>query len=554
MKKKSVWARFVDKYGAVDADETTIDDTAARDTVVELGFKIANNLPISGGDIQKLPTKEYGRYYKIGMNRLGMAPSSVKTDLRDKDDTWKYPSSELFELDSKKAKPGDTKKMTKQILDVLAEHGYEAEPRGVDFGPRVAEYHLRLPAKKLVKLKKFMELETVLTQALGRGTIMIGITDRANGIVAVEVPHKVPVVLRLGEMIASEEYQESSSPLTVPLGRDASGNICLVDLHKLPHLLISGCTGSGKSVMLDALVTSLIYRNSPREVQLILIDPKRIQFHPYKDIPHLRAPIIVDIKETISALKFAVALMEQRYHILADRGMRNIDDYNGVVTDDDKMAYIVLVIDELADIMVTAGDEAETYIIRLCQMARAVGIHLVLATSRPSRQIIRDLMKANIPARMAFSVISKSDSLTILDQAGAERLLGKGDMLFQGPGEFGATRIQGAMVEDNEIAAITEYLREQQKPNYDAQVTTMPVFHEAVIKDTDPEPDDPLIEKAEKLVIESDSASAVLIQKKLKIGYARAALLVDALEERGLVGPADGAKPREVLVKEYHER
>jgi len=322
----------------------------------------------------------------------------------------------------------------------------------------------------------------------------------------------------------------------------------------MPHLLIAGATGSGKSVMINALLTSLLYRNSPNDLKLILVDPKRVELGLYNDVPHLLTPVIVEPEKCISALKWAVAEMERRYKLLASAGNRNIVEYNKV-RKDDKMPYIVIVIDELADLMVVASQDVETLIVRLAQMARAVGIHLVLATQRPSVNVITGIIKANIPARIAFSVVSQVDSRTIIDQMGADKLLGKGDMLFVSPDFIKPRRVQGVFVEEKETKLVTDFLREQRKPEYNDEVLTQKVnLHgkggagSGAGVGGDGEIDDDLFMDAADAVIKAGKASTSMLQRRLRIGYARAARLVDLLEEQGIVGPADGARPRDVLV------
>jgi S-DNA-T family DNA segregation ATPase FtsK/SpoIIIE len=335
------------------------------------------------------------------------------------------------------------------------------------------------------------------------------------------------------------------------LGRDVSGTPMSADLAKMPHMMIAGATGSGKSVMINALLTSLLYRNSPSDLKLILVDPKRVELGLYNDIPHLLTPVIVEPEKCISALKWAVGEMERRYKLLAEVGNRNIVEYNKAHKED-AMPYIVIVIDELADLMVLAAADVESLIVRLAQMARAVGIHLVLATQRPSVDVITGIIKANIPARLAFSVASQVDSRTILDQMGAEKLLGKGDMLFASPEFIKPRRIQGVFLDEKETKAITDYLRQARAPQYNdevlAQKVTLGKGGGGGGGGDYGEPDDDMFDEAAEAVFRAGKASASMLQRRLRVGYARAARLLDLLEERGIIGPADGARPRDVLI------
>jgi DNA segregation ATPase FtsK/SpoIIIE, S-DNA-T family len=324
----------------------------------------------------------------------------------------------------------------------------------------------------------------------------------------------------------------------------------------MPHMLIAGATGSGKSGMINSLLTSLLYRSSPNDLKLILVDPKRVELGLYNDIPHLLTPVIVEPEKCISALKWAVAEMERRYKLLAEVGNRNIVEYNKAHPDE-AMPYIVVIIDEMADLMVLAAADVEALIVRLAQMARAIGIHLVLATQRPSVDVITGIIKANIPARLAFSVASQVDSRTILDQMGAEKLLGKGDMLFMSPEFMKPRRIQGAWVDEKEVKAVTDYLRSVREPQYNDEVLAQKV---SIGKGGGGggggdmgEPDDDMFAEAAEAVFRAGKASASMLQRRLRIGYARAARLLDLLEERGIIGPADGARPRDVLISDLSQ-
>ena len=387
--------------------------------------------------------------------------------------------------------------------------------------------------------------------------------------VGIEVPNQKAADVRLRSIISSPQWTKSGEPLPFAIGKDISGHAVIGELNKMPHLLIAGQTGSGKSVMINTLLTSLLYRNSPSKMKLILVDPKQVEMAPYEDIPHLITPVITQPEKTISALKWAVNEMERRYSLLAEHKIRDIKTYNEMiqrgakkvtVKDEDghaqqhnegEMPYIVIVIDELADLMMAAARDVEALIVRIAQKARAVGIHLVLATQRPSVDVITGLIKANVPARIAFTVASQVDSRTILDQVGAEKLLGQGDMLMQTPSMGKPVRIQGAWVTDQEVMKITDHLREQSPPQYNEEVISQPVQINGkggVVMDFDGGGDDDMYRDAVRVVIEGGKASASLLQRRLRVGYARAARLIEQMEEQGIIGPADGARPRDVLV------
>jgi S-DNA-T family DNA segregation ATPase FtsK/SpoIIIE len=350
--------------------------------------------------------------------------------------------------------------------------------------------------------------------------------------------------------------KNKKSNLTIVLGKDVAGEPWVADLGKMPHLLVAGATGSGKTVCLNSIIISLLYQNSPDELKFILVDPKRVELPVYNGIPYLYTPVITEVPKIVNALKWAIIEMDRRFEKLSKLGARNIDVYNhklsesSVKDSEEKMPYIVIIIDELADLMTAAGSEVEACIIRLAQMARAVGIHLIVATQRPSVDVITGLIKANITSRIAFAVASQTDSRTILDVAGAEKLLGRGDMLFISSELSKPKRLQGALVTDEEIKRVVEFIEDSyEEPEYDETVierSAANVFYgggNGVLGD-----DDPLLPEAKDTIMRAGKASASLLQRRLKIGYARAARLLDLLEEQGIIGPADGAKPREILV------
>lgn len=465
------------------------------------------------------------------------------------DPDWVFPSLELLNKKQDKADAGDIEGIAAIIKDTMKDFNINVEMEGANVGPRVTQYTLRPPAG--VRLTKITALENNLALNLAATSIRMEAPIPGKRAVGIEVPNAKAATVRLHGILESGEWKQTSSPLSFAIGRDIAGQAVVGPLDKMPHLLIAGATGSGKSIMINTLLTSLLYRNSPADMKLILVDPKRVELTPYHDIPHLITPVIVEPEKCISALKWAVAEMERRYSALAEVGKRNILEYNKLKKEEG-MPYIVIVIDELSDLMMIAARDVEALIVRLAQKARAVGIHLVLATQRPSVDVITGLIKANVPARLAFTVSSQVDSRTIIDQAGAEKLLGQGDMLMLTPEMSKPKRIQGAFVDDKEVHGITNALREARAPEYDDEVVAQPVQlggkGGVVGGSGDSSSDDAIYEEAVQVVIDSGKASASLLQRRLRVGYARAARLIESMEEQGIIGAADGARPREVLI------
>ncbi|MGC9048912.1 MAG: DNA translocase FtsK [Patescibacteria group bacterium] len=449
---------------------------------------------------------------------------------------------DLLEISSTKPNSGDIKANKLTIQKTLENFGILVEMGEVKIGPTVTQYTLK-PADG-VKLSQITSLHNDLALALAAHPIRIEAPIPGQSLVGIEVPNQQIAVVRLREILESEEFKKRKSNLTIGLGKDVAGNIWLADLGKMPHLLVAGATGSGKTVMLNSIIITLLYQNSPDDLKFILVDPKRVELPLYNDLPHLLAPVITDVQKTINALKWALMEMERRFDLMAENKKRDIESFNRDMIE--KLPYIVIVIDELADLMVAAPQEMETCIIRLAQMARATGIHLVLATQRPSVDIITGLIKANITSRIAFSVASMTDSRTILDFSGAEKLLGRGDMLFVSPELSKPKRLQGAYVSDQEIKRVVEYLRNIKEPSYQLEI----LEKQYETEDLGELADDELLSQAREVVIQAGRASASLLQRRLRVGYARAARLLDLLEKEGTIGPADGAKPREVLKKE----
>ncbi|HPN81498.1 MAG TPA: DNA translocase FtsK 4TM domain-containing protein [bacterium] len=448
-------------------------------------------------------------------------------------------------LTARSGKPtsGDIKSNQEIIRKTLANFGIATEMSEVNVGPTVTQYTLR-PADG-VKLSRITNLNSDLALALAAHPIRIEAPIPGRSLVGLEIPNQMAARVTMNELLSGKEFKSRQNNLLIALGKDVSGKPTFAPLDRMPHLLIAGATGSGKSVCINSIIVSLLYQNSPDELKFILVDPKRVELPIYNGIPYLLTPVITDVKKTINALKWTVSEMDRRFDLLSRAGRRNIAAYNQSTSD--KLPYIVFVIDELADLMSTAANDVEGGIVRLAQMARAVGIHLILATQRPSVEVITGLIKANVPARIAFSVASLIDSRTILDNSGAEKLVGRGDMLYLGPEVAKPKRIQGVFLSDKEIKNVVDYIKNQGEAEYIEEIVTKPGgpgwsaggFSEDA---------DPLLGEAQEIIRESGKASASLFQRRLKIGYARAARLLDLLEEQGIVGPADGAKPREVFL------
>lgn len=465
------------------------------------------------------------------------------------DPNWKFPPLSLLNDAFGKPTSGDIRSKAAIIQKTLSNFGIPVEMSDVSIGPTVTQYTLK-PLEG-VKLSRITALQNDLALALAAHPIRIEAPIPGKSLVGIEVPNEKIAVVRLRELLDTPEWRDTKSKLAVPLGRDVAGNPIIIDIDKMPHLLIAGATGSGKSVCLNSILISLLYRNPPADLKIILVDPKRVEMSSYNDIPHLLTPVLTDIHKTINALKWCVAEMDRRYKLLQAAGKVNIKSYNAV-HQSERLPYIIVAIDELADLMATALNDVEGAIVRLAQMARAVGIHLLVSTQRPSVNVITGLIKANITSRIAFSVASQIDSRTIIDMQGAEKLLGNGDLLFVTATASKPRRVQGELVEETEIKRVTEYLRRQGQPDYNEDVPEKDQKSgglPGLIGSGEEEIDDDLFNAAKEEVIRMGKGSASLLQRRLRIGYARAARLLDILEEKGIVGPPDGSKPREVLVK-----
>ena len=470
------------------------------------------------------------------------------------DPDWKFPGLDLLDHRQDKADAGDVQANAETIKDTFANFNIDVEMEGANVGPRVTQYTMKPPAN--VKLTKITALENNLALDLAAHSIRMEAPIPGKRAVGIEVPNVKAATVRLSSIFSSQEWQDIKGPLGFAIGKDISGKPVVADLDRMPHLLVAGQTGSGKSVMINTILTSLLYRNSPSDLKLILVDPKQVELKPYDGIPHLLTPVITEPEKCISALKWAVAEMERRYSALAEAGKRNIGEYNAS-KQEAGMPYIVIVIDELADLMMMAARDVESLVVRVAQKARAVGIHLILATQRPSVDVITGLIKANVPARIAFTTASQVDSRTIIDQIGAEKLLGQGDMLLLTADMPKPKRVQGAFIDVPETSKVTDFLRMQRPPQYDDEVISQPVQLNGkggVVADIGSgDVDDDMFKDAVRCVIDGRKASTSLLQRRLRIGYGRAARLIEAMEEQGIVGPADGARPREVLVSSLDE-
>lgn len=478
---------------------------------------------------------------------------TVITNVAGQARVWKYPPLNLLsEKGGAPADRGDVKKNASVIEKTLESFGIQANVAEVNGGPAVTQYALNIAAgTKITKIAN-LQHDIALALATRTGTVRIEAPIPGKSLVGIEVPNHTLETVTLKSLLASEEMLKHKSRLAVALGRDTASNPMVVDIDKMPHCLIAGTTGSGKSILINSFICSLIFRNSPEQLKLILVDPKRVELTNYNGIPHLLAPVIVEPDKILSALKWAMAEMDRRYKLFQSVGVRNIQGYNEM-SGFQAIPYIVILIDELADLMMFAPVEVEDAITRIAQLARATGIHLVVATQRPSVDVITGLIKANIPCRIAFNVASLMDSRVIIDQPGAEKLLGRGDMLFLPPDASKPMRIQGVLTTDPDIKSITEFLRNSGiEPQFNAEVTEMPIGKVGGKGGNSGEQDD-LFEEAVRTVCQYDRASASLLQRRLRVGYARAARILDELESAGIVGMGDGAKPRDVLVRNADE-
>ncbi|KKR78100.1 MAG: translocase FtsK protein [Candidatus Nomurabacteria bacterium GW2011_GWA2_40_9] len=566
-KKKENKAEYVDE--SKEEDETS-------PLLVEEG--------VGGGDYKKkspprpldTPPQKGGDEDEIEFKKLKAKSYNLNTN-------YVPPPLSLLEEDKGKPNTGDVKANANIIKRTLQNFGIEVEMDEITVGPTVTRYALK-PAEG-VKLSRIIGLQSDLALALAAHPIRIEAPIPGKSLVGIEIPNKSKSTVGLATLLADSNFQNSPKPLTIALGRSISGRASFGNLAKMPHCLVAGTTGSGKSVTIHSIITSLLYRNGPDDLKFIMVDPKRVELTLYKNIPHLLTPVITEAKKTILALKWAAKEMDRRYDILESESVRDVESYHNNVYNKftspprplgtppsqgeknapDRMPYIVIVIDELADIMSAYPRELESAIVRLAQMSRAVGIHLILSTQRPEVNIITGLIKANIPARIALKVSSQIDSRTILDAGGAEKLLGAGDMLYSS-GDAQPERLQSAFISESEVKKVVKYLSDAYKDEIGDEISLTSgsisadksIFEstldlDAFAQHDSAESDDELYEEARIAVMEAGKASTSYLQRKLKLGYARAARLMDTLEERRIIGPGDGAKPREVLEKITHD-
>lgn len=563
-----VWEMIKTDRSEDDKNRSVMKQAAKRDSGDKLGdIKLNAGVPIIDAAKEKKSLLKSSKKQPPHPEKAEEQTALVAT----RDPNWQPPSLELLERNESGADAGDTRQNAQIIHDTLSEFNIDAEMGDINVGPKVTQYTLRPPSG--VKLTRITALETNIALNLAAQSLRIEAPIPGQKAVGIEVPNRKAADVRLYGTLNSKQWKSAREQLSFAIGKDISGKVVVGELGKMPHLLIAGQTGSGKSVMINTLLSSLLYRNSPSDMKLILVDPKQVEMAPYEDIPHLLTPVITEPEKTISALKWAVNEMERRYKLLAAEKIRNIRDYNKKLQsrakkiaiadengnvqqhEDGSMPYIVIVVDEMADLMMIAKRDVEALIVRLAQKARAVGIHLVLATQRPSVDVITGLIKANVPARISFTVASQVDSMTILDQAGAEKLLGQGDMLLYTPSMSKPKRIQGAWVTDDEVNKITDHLRMQMAPQYNDEVVAQPVQLNGkggVVMDFSEGGDDKF-KDAVRVVVERRKASTSMLQTRLGIGYQRAARIIEEMEERGIIGAANGSKPRDVLISSVDE-
>jgi DNA segregation ATPase FtsK/SpoIIIE, S-DNA-T family len=474
------------------------------------------------------------------------AKQRVAQQVKAANKTYQPPSIDILHASVGRPDSGNVNENKKLIQTTLEKFGIPVQMGKVSVGPTVTQYTLR--PDEGVKLARITALQNDLALALAAHPLRIEAPIPNTNLVGIEIPNKDVSLVRLKDLIISKEFRNAQSPLTIVLGKDVAGRPHAATIEKMPHLLIAGATGSGKSIFINTLILSLLYRNSPALCRFILIDPKRVELSVYNNVPHLLTPVITEPDKTVNALKWATREMERRYRVLSESGARNLMSFNSN-NPEEAMPNIVIVIDELADLMATHARDVEGMIVRLSQMARAIGIHLVLATQRPSVNVITGLIKANIPTRVAFNVASQVDSRTILDGAGAEKLLGSGDMLYLASDRGKPLRLQGSFVSEEEVHQVVKDIQDKNpmQVEYDESVISSARDGGGGGGGSGESGDDPLFEEAKRLVTESGKASASLLQRRLRVGYARAARLLDILESNGVIGAQAGNKPREIL-------
>lgn len=497
-----------------------------KDSPAEMPLKVISPSPKPKIQISAKPNKEESLSVKSKELKIG---------------DYRLPGLDLLDspppLEARQIKE-DLANNARVLEETLEDFGISVKVTDIERGPVITRYELE-PAPG-VKLNRIVSLNDDIALAMKAPSVRIVAPIPGKARVGVEVPNMQGSFVYLKEVIASKEFQESSSKLTLALGKDIAGYPVVTALDDMPHLLIAGTTGSGKTVCVNSLIISLLMRNSPSDLKMIMVDPKMVELAPFNGLPHLICPVVTDAKKASVALGWVVGEMEQRYQLLAKEGARNINVYN---EKKEKIPYIVVIIDELADLMMVARDQIESAITRLAQLSRAVGIHLVMATQRPSVDVVTGVIKANFPARISFKVASKVDSRTVLDMNGADKLLGKGDMLFMRPGEEKLIRAQGALVKDSEIERIVNFIKSQAEPEYNEEVLKGQHKASSGVEDKDE-----LYDEAVRIIMETNQASVSILQRRLRLGYTRAARIIDVMEQEGLVGPFEGSKPRKILV------
>ncbi len=532
----SLWPKRGDEDGEESVEEDTEEESSSPLPLFRVSRKVASSVH---SDPNQLKLEEEQRAKEEEQKER------LRAQMRSANKKYVPPSLDILHSSVSKPDSGNVEANKQKIRTTLEKFGINVTMGKVSVGPTVTQYTLR--PDEGVKLARITALQNDMALALAAHPIRIEAPIPNTNMVGIEIPNKDVSLVRLRELLASKPFQKAPSPLAIVLGKDVAGLAQVGTIESMPHLLIAGATGSGKSIFINTLILSLLYRNSPSLVRMILVDPKRVELSLYNGIPHLLTPVITEPDKTINALKWAVKEMDRRYRLLAESGSRNLSSFNAN-NPDEAMPLIVIVIDELADLMATHARDVEGMIVRLAQMARAIGIHLVLATQRPSVNVITGLIKANIPTRVAFNVASQIDSRTILDGGGAEKLLGSGDMLFLPGDRAKPVRLQGGFVSEEEVRQVVNDLKEKNPLDMEFDDTIVVPVH-AGSGEAGDVGDDVLFEEAKRIVIESGKASASLLQRRLRVGYSRAARLLDMLEEYGVIGVQEGNKPREILIQ-----
>jgi S-DNA-T family DNA segregation ATPase FtsK/SpoIIIE len=574
-------------------EEEDLEDLTPIEKEIKIGDAKKEELPTSDGEngnigkIEFVNGPDHFENEKSDANGLGSKLTKKSffskkmisgKNNQGEEDGWKFPPADLLEESSGEAQGGDTEKNAETIKRTLKNFGIEVEKGEIKVGPAVTQYSFR-PAVG-IKISRILSLQNDLALALAAHPIRIEAPIPGKSLIGIEVPNKVSAIVRLKEIIESQEFGRRDSDLTLALGKDVNGNFISGNLEKMPHLMIAGATGTGKSVSINSIITTLLYQNSPKNLKFLMIDPKRVELSLYNGIPHLLSDVIVDNNKVLNALKWAVGEMERRYRLLQDVSSRDLKSYNEKIKGGEKRKYknsetgetmeeeleslpfIVIIIDEVADLMGSHGKIVEGSIVRLAQMARAVGIHLIVSTQRPSVEVLTGLIKANITTRVAFQVATQIDSRTILDMGGAEKLLGNGDMLYLSSSSPKPRRIQGVFISESEVKRVVKFVKSQdvEMEREESLEDMENEENEKHIKISAPdssgrldfsasqEDEDDMLGAAKEAVVQAGKASASLLQRRLRVGYARAARLLDIMEDKGMIGPADGAKPREVYI------